>query len=130
MAFCPHCGHEYSTDEHYCGQCGKSLKPNLDEVSTQPPTPQPTAGPPLGNRPPNNHLAKAIIATIICCLPAGIVAIVHASSVNERFISGDVAGAHETAGKADTWGNWAVGLGLAGYVLYGLFMIISIAVGS
>lgn len=130
MAFCPHCGHESSPDEHYCGQCGKSLDMNSGGVVTEPTAPQPAAGPTLGNQPPDNHLAKAIIATILCCLPAGIVAIVHASSVNGKFIAGDVAGAHETAGKADTWGNWAIGLGLAGYVIYGVIMIISVAVGS
>jgi len=103
---------------------------NSGGVVTEPTAPQPAAGPTLGNQPPDNHLAKAIIATILCCLPAGIVAIVHASSVNGKFIAGDVAGAHETAGKADTWGNWAIGLGLAGYVIYGVIMIISVAVGS
>lgn len=29
--------------------------------------------------PPNNHLALAIITTILCCLPAGIVSIVYAT---------------------------------------------------
>ena len=36
---------------------------------------------------PNNHMALAILTTICCCLPLGIVAIVKASSVDSLYVT-------------------------------------------
>ena len=36
---------------------------------------------------PNNHMALAILTTICCCLPLGIVAIVKASSVDSLYVA-------------------------------------------
>ncbi|WP_462204056.1 CD225/dispanin family protein, partial [Frankia sp. CcWB3] len=48
--------------------------------------------PPYG-QPIPTYLWQSIVATLLCCLPAGIVAIVFASQVQGRQQSGDVAGA-------------------------------------
>jgi hypothetical protein len=65
--------------------------------------------------PPPNHLAMAIISTVLCCLPAGIASIVYASQVNSKYAAGDYAGAVNASQKAKTW--WivsvCVGAGLA-----------------
>lgn len=80
---------------------------------TQPPpyrtTPPPYGGPPAGSVP--NHLVMAILVTIFCCLPFGIVAIVYAAQVNGKLQSGDYAGAQEASKKAKTfsWVPSAVG---------------------
>jgi hypothetical protein len=79
--------------------------------------------------PPDNHLAKAILATVLCCLPIGIVAIVHASSVNGKFIAGDLPGAQRASRQANDWANWSIGLGLAGGILYFLFMLVGAIAG-
>ena len=45
----------------------------------------------------------AILVTLLCFLPTGIVAIVFASQVNTKLAAGDVAGAVEASNKAKTW---------------------------
>ncbi len=61
--------------------------------------------PPMGmatNR-PSNYLVPAILSTLCCCLPFGIVAIVYAAQVNGKFDAGDYQGAQAAAGKAKMW---------------------------
>lgn len=50
-----------------------------------------------------NHLVWAILATLFCCLPLGIVSIVYAAQVDGRRAAGDIAGARELADKAKMW---------------------------
>ena len=72
----------------------------------------------------NNWLVPAILATLFCCLPTGIVAIIMAAQVNSKLSQGDVAGAHESAKKAKTWTLVSVGLGLLAIVLWVVFIVI------
>lgn len=78
----------------------------------------------------NNHLVKSILATLFCCLPIGIVAIVFAAQVDGYVRSGNMALAEETSKKASTWANVSIGLSLAGYLVYGVFIVIMIATGN
>ena len=82
--------------------------------------PQPPSGyyggPPQGE-PPGNHLVWAIISLLLCW-PLGIPAIVFATQVNTKWSQGDVAGAHEAAGKAKTFALWATIIGAIFIVLY------------
>lgn len=39
--------------------------------------------------PPKNHLVEAILVTLFCCLPFGIVGIINAARVENAFYSGD-----------------------------------------
>lgn len=59
-----------------------------------------------------NHLIKSILATVFCCLPLGIAAIIKAASVDGLVRSGNHAEARQAAEKANNWSNWAIGLGL------------------
>lgn len=54
-----------------------------------------------------NHLVWAILATILCCLPLGVVSIVYATQVDGRRMAGDIAGARELSHKAKMWAIWA-----------------------
>jgi predicted secreted protein len=45
----------------------------------------------------------AILATVLCCLPFGIVAIVQASRVDSRWMAGDWAGAERASRRARQW---------------------------
>lgn len=130
MSYCPHCGHEATGDQSYCSQCGKPVagQDAKDSVRSDNIVPRATYGP--TGSPPDNHLAKAILATLLCCLPLGIVAIVHAASVNGKFIAGDATGAQRAADQANNWGNWSIGLGLAGGILYGLIMLVGALAGA
>lgn len=68
-----------------------------------------------------NHLVWAILSTLFCCLPFGIVAIVFAAQVNSKLQAGDVAGALESSRKAKIW-CWASVAGwLVVCVIYLLF---------
>ena len=53
-----------------------------------PPPPPPSyggvPGQPMGAPPPNN-LVWAILSTLFCCLPLGIVSIVYAAQVNGKY---------------------------------------------
>jgi len=68
-----------------------------------------------------NHLAKAIISTLLCCLPLGIVAIVYSAQVDGHLRRGDYDEAKRCADSADTWANWSIGLGVA----WAMFVICS-----
>jgi hypothetical protein len=78
---------------------------------SQPAQPQFGQGGPRPNIP--NHLVKAIISTLCCCLPFGIVAIVFAAQVNGKLDAGDYAGAQKSSEQASFWGNLSIGIGLA-----------------
>lgn len=65
----------------------------------------------------NNYLVPAIISTVCCCIPCGIVSIIFATQVNTKLNAGDIAGAKSAAGKAKMWMFIGVGLGLVSWVL-------------
>ena len=54
-----------------------------------------------------NNLVWAILTTLFCCLPAGIVSIVYAARVNGKLAAGDIAGARDSAAKAKKWAIWS-----------------------
>ena len=83
--------------------------------------------PPRPSIKPDNYLVWAILGTIFCCLPFGIVSIVYASKVDGLWAAGDYYGAEEAARKAKTWFWWCFSIGLiislfyiAYYVLVGV----------
>ncbi len=62
-------------------------------------------------------LVPAILATICCCLPAGIVAIVYAAQVNSKLAAGDYVGARRSSHRAKVWCWVALLLSIAYWVL-------------
>jgi len=64
-----------------------------------------------------NYLVQAILCTICCCLPFGIVAIVYAAQVNGKVAAGDMAGAEAASKNAKTWCWVAFGCGIAAWVI-------------
>ena len=78
--------------------------------------PQTPQGSPSGARIPN-YLVQAILVTIFCCLPFGIVAIVFAAQVNGKLQAGDIAGAQDSSAKAKMWCWISLGLGLVAIAL-------------
>jgi hypothetical protein len=73
-----------------------------------------------------NYLVFAILATVLCCLPAGIPAIVYAAQVNGKLQAGDIAGAQAASRNAKMWCWISFGVGLA----IGLIYMLIIAVGT
>ena len=70
--------------------------------------------PPPGTTVPN-YLVFAILATVFCCLPAGIPGIIYAAQVNTKLQAGDYAGAVIASNNAKTWCWVSFGIVL-GYV--------------
>ena len=95
----------------------------------QPAYQQPQYGyqqPAYNNAPPrpDNNMVWAILSTILCCLPLGIVAIIKASNVNSLYDRGDYAGAEEAAKSAKSWAMWGAISALIIWVLYILFIVV------
>lgn len=68
--------------------------------------------------PPESYLVWAILATVLCCLPLGIPAIVFATQVNSKWMAGDFAGAHDASRKAKLFTIWSAVIGVVAVVLY------------
>ncbi len=122
--FCSQCGANNADNAIVCMQCGKDLRAGA-------PVPMQATGvvmPPPGTTVPN-YLVFAILATVFCCLPAGIPAIVYAAQVNGKLQVGDIAGAQLASKNAKMWCLISLGLGLGVMVIYALLMIVGV-VGS
>ncbi|OBB87618.1 hypothetical protein A5760_25315 [Mycobacterium colombiense] len=61
------------------------------------PAPQP------GWQEPENYLVWAILCTVLCCLPFGIVSIVYSNKVSGLWAQGRYAEAHEASNNAKKW---------------------------
>lgn len=75
---------------------------------------------------PSNYLVGAIITTIFCCLPLGVVSIVYATQVDSKYAAGDYAGAEEASKKAKQFMIWAIVGGAIAAVAY--FALVGTAV--
>ncbi len=80
-------------------------------------TPPPGGAGGPGGAPPNNYLIPAILVTLFCCLPGGVVAIINATKVNSAYAAGDIAGAQAASANALKWVKISVGIGIALYVI-------------
>ena len=89
MIFCPKCGAQNQEGSSFCYKCGSAIQNSntaMDgaEFNTYRPMPANI----------ENHLVKAIISTLCCCLPLGIVSIVFAAQVDSKRNAGDIQGSH------------------------------------
>ena len=86
--------------------------------SQQPPSyqPQPGYGPqqPYGAQPPmpDTYMVWAILATLLCCLPFGIVSIVKASQVSSLYNQGRYQEAVAASEAAKKWAIWSAIVGV------------------
>ena len=78
----------------------------------------------LQQPPPDNNMVWAILSTVLCCLPLGIIAIIKASKVEQLWYQGFHAEAQKAADDAKKWAIWsAVSIGII-IVLYFVFMLV------
>ncbi len=116
--FCPQCGANTSDTAMVCAQCGRNLQRDVL------PTPMPVTGtimPPQGTTVPN-YLVFAVVTTVLCCLPAGIPAIVYAAQVNAKLQAGDYGGAQAASKNAKLWCWISFGIGFVGIAFWILIL--------
>lgn len=94
------------------GSPSPSTEVHPDDLPTRAPAAPGSYGPGAGGAPPPNYLVWAILSTILCCVPAGIVSIVFATKVNSKWQAGDQAGALKASNNAKTWAIVAAVLGV------------------
>jgi hypothetical protein len=82
-----------------------------------------------GNKPPDNNLVWAIVSTILCCWPLGIVSIIKSTKVNSLWAQGDHAAAQKSADEAKKWAVYSAIGAVAFWVLY-VFLIVVLGVVS
>ena len=153
--FCSRCGAPNPDTGSWCSRCGSPLAstgaPSASPYAPAGASPYPPPGapsapytapnpaqpgwapgpmqPPMFGAPPDNHMVWAVLATVLCCLPFGIVAIVYASQVNSKFNAGDYMGAQASARSAKTWCWVSLICGLVATVIYLGLMAIGAAAG-
>ncbi|KZS68919.1 hypothetical protein A4G26_00735 [Mycobacterium kansasii] len=86
------------------------------------PAPQPGYAPE-----PDNYLVWAILATILCCLPFGIVSIVYSTKVSGLWAQGRYAEAQAAAANAKKWAIISAIAGAVIGVIVGVIYVILIA---
>ena len=130
--FCPFCGTENPDSARFCSNCGQAAQgqqpPPFEGAGQQGPSSPPgssSPAPPYLAAPTHidNNLVWAILATICCCMPTGIVAIVYAAQVNGKLRVGDYQGARRYADNAK---NWAIVSAVVTAIVYAIGLFIGI----
>lgn len=96
-----------------------------------PPPPPPGAYPPPGGpvpggAQPDNNLVWAILSTVLCCLPLGIVAIIKSTQVSGLWQSGQYAEAQQAADDAKKFALWGAIAGVIVIVVAVIFQFVVI----
>lgn len=74
-------------------------------------------------------MVMGILATILCCLPFGIVSIVQATRVDNYWNAGRYAEAQEASKKARNWAIAAAATGLVVSIVYVILMSAGVIAG-
>jgi hypothetical protein len=80
----------------------------------------------LTSKPPDNNLVWAIVSTVLCCWPLGVVSIIKSAKVNTLWAQGDYEGAQKSADDAK---KWAIYSGIGAAVFSVIIIIIAIVLG-
>lgn len=73
---------------------------------------------------PDNNMVWAILSTVLCCLPLGIVSIVKAANVNSLWAQGQYAAAQQAAQDAKKFAMWGAIAGVVVVVVYVIFIFV------
>ncbi|MFV0365762.1 MAG: CD225/dispanin family protein [Mangrovibacterium sp.] len=105
---------------------------NSANFSTPPPPPpfesrnanqQASTGGYTPSYPPKSYLVGAILVTIFCCMPFGIVGLVNSLHVESRFYAGDYEGSFRASMQARRWINISI---IAAILSAGLSILVNI----
>lgn len=87
--------------------------------------PAPVAGTTVADGCPDNYLVWSILATVLCCLPTGVAAIVYSSKVESLWRDGRHEEARKSAANAKMWCLISVGAAIVGSLIWGVFVLIA-----
>jgi len=76
---------------------------------------------------PPTNLVWAIITTVLCCLPAGIVAIIYALKVTNKYREGDIEGAKQ-ASETGAW--WCIASIILGIISQPFLSFVTMGLGQ
>lgn len=128
--FCTNCGANNEDAARFCEKCGARMS---ETTSGGEAYGSRTASPVTSEHVPN-YLVQAILVTIFCCQPFGIVSIVFAAQVNGKLESGDIEAARGASQSAKRWAWVAFGVGAALYggvaLIYGALIVFALVAGS
>lgn len=96
------------------------MNPDYQQATYERPAPPPM---------PDNHLVWAILSTIFCCLPFGVVSIVYATQVESLYLQGRYEEAVDKSNKAFKWAIAAAATVAAIMMLYVLILLIIMILG-
>ncbi|MCX5711380.1 MAG: CD225/dispanin family protein [Candidatus Omnitrophica bacterium] len=88
--FCTKCGSPNDDNAWKCVKCGLALEHPVNQAQ----------GSSVKVR---NYLIPAILTTLCCCVPFGIVAIIYSAQVNSKIAASDADGAIASSRKAKIW---------------------------
>ena len=124
---CKNCGAPISENHQFCPECGEKITIEMGEIN---PNSQVSPQPTHSQTPPENYLIWAILATIFCCWPFGIPAIINASKVDSAFNRGDYAEAKEYSRNAKKWTIVSAVVGCTVVLLYIIFIVAMMMLGT
>lgn len=96
------------------------MNPDYQQATYERPAPPPM---------PDNHLVWAILSTIFCCLPFGVVSIVYATQVESLYLQGRYEEALDKSKKALKWAIASAATVAAIVMLYFLIFLIIMILG-
>ncbi|ORA73545.1 CD225/dispanin family protein [Mycolicibacterium insubricum] len=73
---------------------------------------------------PDNNLVWAILCTVLCCLPLGVVSIVKSTQVNGLWAQGQYDAARKSADDAKKFAMWGA---IAGAIVFVIAIIVNVA---
>ena len=73
---------------------------------------------------PSSHMALAIITTLMCCLPTGIVAIMKSSKVDSLYFAGRYDEAVDASKSSMNWSIAGIVISLIGWIAYVLLVVV------
>lgn len=111
--FCKNCGNNLPDGTVQCPYCG------LQMVAPAAQPAQPAAQPVVEIK---SHLVAAILTTLFCCLPFGIVSIVYAAKVSDLVAAGRYDEAMKASESAKTWALVSFLIGLVFELGYFILM--------
>ena len=91
------------------------MNPDYQQATYERPAPPPM---------PDNHLVWAILSTIFCCLPFGVVSIVYAAQVESLYLQGRYEEAFDKANKARKWAIASAAAAATVWMIYALFFFL------